>query len=68
MKEHPRRSIVKTVSWRIIASLTTAVIVFILSHKIALSLEAGSIEGLLKLLFYYLHERAWDKVLWGRNI
>ncbi len=65
MKEHHKRSIVKTITWRIIASLTTAGIILLFTHQWALSLSIGGIDGFLKLVFYYFHERAWINIKWG---
>ena len=67
MKENPVRSIIKTFSWRITATLVTVVISYILTknHKIALSI--GVAEVITKLIIYYLHERIWSKIDFGTN-
>lgn len=57
----------KTVSWRIVATLTTGVIVYILSGEILLSLGVIGVEVVAKILFYYLHERVWNMVHWGKK-
>jgi len=67
MNEQHKRSIAKAISWRIIASLTTTIIVFMLTKELALSLGAGMIDMAIKLVFYYFHERAWDGIKWGRT-
>jgi len=59
------RSMAKALSWRVIATLTTMVAVFIVSGEWLLALEVGAIEVTAKLLFYYLHERAWEGFSWG---
>jgi len=60
------RSVTKGVTWRIIASLTTMGLVFAFTDDLVLMAEVGVLEVLAKLLFYYLHERAWDAAAWGR--
>ena len=61
------RTVFKSISWRIIATLTTISIVFLFTKKLILSLGVGLVEVTLKILFYYLHERLWNKVAWGKK-
>ncbi len=61
------RTIVKAVSWRVIATLSTMTIVFLFTRKIFLSLGVGLVEVIAKITFYYLHERTWNKISWGKN-
>jgi adenylylsulfate kinase len=67
MKETHQRSIAKTISWRIIATLTTAVLVFSFTGSFEIAVGVGALEVVLKLLFYYLHERTWASVGWGNK-
>ena len=59
-----KRTIVKALLWRFIASGTTVVVVFALSGNIVLGLSAAAIGIPLKLLMYYFYEREWDKIVW----
>ncbi len=61
------RTIAKAVSWRALATLTTMTIVFLFTRRIMLSLGVGLAEIIAKITFYYLHERVWDKISWGRS-
>ena len=61
------RSIVKTVSWRVVATATTTSLVYLFTGRLALALEVGLLEVILKLLFYYLHERTWEHIGWGQH-
>jgi len=68
------RSAAKAITWRIFGSLDTALLSFLVpmlfhvsmksSAKIALSIFA--FESLTKIILFYLHERAWARVTWGR--
>jgi len=60
------RSLAKGVSWRFIATLTTMTLVFLFTRNLSLSLSIGVFDVLLKLFFYYIHERAWNGITWGR--
>jgi len=42
-------------------------IVFLFTRKIILSLGVGFTEIIAKIIFYYLHERIWNKVSWGKD-
>jgi uncharacterized membrane protein len=66
MDEFRRRSILKAVSWRVIATMTTMTIVYIFTRELTLSLEVGLLEVTSKMLFYYLHERFWAAISWGK--
>lgn len=68
-RESPGRTLAKTISWRIVASLTTFIIFYITAgQKVALQIitAAIGIEVVAKMLIYYLHERAWAHIHWGR--
>ncbi|MFW9843108.1 MAG: DUF2061 domain-containing protein [Candidatus Thorarchaeota archaeon] len=62
-----RRALAKTLSWRFVATATTILIAFILTGSLLISLEIGSLEVILKTIFYYLHERCWDRVKYGKD-
>jgi len=66
MIDSHKRSVVKSICWRIVATLTTMSIVFIFTRRIVLALEVGFFEVIAKMTFYYLHERVWDRVKWGK--
>lgn len=67
IKESHTRTIVKSVSWRIVATLTTATIVYIFTRKWDLTLEITFFEVLCKIIFYYFHERIWNRIHWGQE-
>ncbi len=66
MREFHRRSLVKAVSWRVLATLSTMVIVYAFTGEPLLSLGVGGAEVVVKLLLYYGHERLWNWIPWGR--
>jgi len=55
------RHIAKTITWRIIASLTTFILAYVFTQDITKSLWLMGTEMVLKLLLYYYHERVWFK-------
>jgi len=61
-KESHIRSILKGLSWRLIATGTLIIIAYLTTGDINLALEIGAIEFVIKFLLYYFHERAWQTV------
>lgn len=61
------RSILKSMTWRAMATLTTMVLVFIFTQRIEIALTVGGLEAAAKMVIYYSHERAWNAVTWGRT-
>jgi len=61
------RSIAKAVSYRILGSSVTALIFFVLTGKGKLSLGAGALDVILKIAAYFVHERIWDRIQFGRS-
>ena len=61
-RESHLRSILKGVTWRILATLTTMIIAYYITGEIDSALKIGTAEFVLKLFVYYAHERAWQLV------
>ena len=66
-KESNSRSILKTISWRTLATITTVILVIIFTGKWQIALAIGGIEVVIKIFLYYLHERAWNHVEYGKK-
>jgi len=66
-KETNIRSVVKGISWRIVATTTTIIIVYVFFGRLDLAIAAGLIETVLKVGLYWAHERVWFKIRWGRK-
>ncbi len=59
------RSVLKALSWRVLATLTTIAIAYFIVGDVKVALKIGAVEVVAKMLIYYLHERAWAKVPLG---
>ena len=66
-QESKRSSILKTLSWRFWATLTTAILVYVFTGKFALAAAIGGIEVVIKMTLYFIHERAWNNVHYGKR-
>ena len=65
--ELKKRTLVKTMTWRVTASLTTFLIAWILTGDLLLGVSIGSIEAIAKIFLYYYHERIWNNINWAKN-
>ena len=54
-----KRHILKTISWRIIGTIDTMVISWIITGSWKWGLAIGGVEVVTKMILYFLHERAW---------
>jgi len=66
MRETHKRSLIKAIVWRVLATTTTILIVFFFTGKLALSLGIGFVEIISKMILYYFHERTWNNIKWGK--
>ena len=64
--ESKARSIAKAVSYRVLGSLSTALIFFTMTGDAKLSAGAGLADSVVKLGLYFLHERMWNHIGYGR--
>ena len=62
-----KRTLVKTMSWRVTASLTTFLIAWILTGDLLIGVSIGSIEAIVKIFLNYYHERIWNNINWAKN-
>jgi len=62
------RTITKTVAWRIIATLITFLVVYFFEGEISKSIGISGVVAVFLIIGYYLNERVWNQVEWGRKI
>lgn len=66
MREKPYRSIVKAISWRAVGTIDTILIAWLVVGKLEFAVTIGGVELFTKMALYYLHERTWNKIRFGR--
>jgi len=66
-RETHARSIAKAFSWRIMGTLATTALVFVFTKRLALSLAVGGLEFVSKIGLFWLHERLWDRLRFGKQ-
>lgn len=67
LTEKPVRSITKSFSWRLIGTIDTILISWIVTGEAKVALSIGSIELLTKMILYFFHERIWNTIKWGKK-
>lgn len=59
------RSLMKTVSWRLTATVITTGVTYLLTGRADLALTVGVADTVSKFVIYYIHERVWTRVRYG---
>ncbi len=66
MTESHARSFAKAVSYRLLGSAATALVVYFFSGNMPLSASVGGLDMVVKIALYFLHERIWNYIPFGR--
>ncbi|MEJ2456425.1 MAG: DUF2061 domain-containing protein [Candidatus Thiodiazotropha sp.] len=66
MSDRPLRSLVKAVSWRVTGSIDTMLLSWFFTGDLRVAAAIGLTEVVTKMVLYYLHERAWNRIPLGR--
>ena len=66
MKDKYYRSIIKALSWRVTGTADTVVVSYFVTGKIGLAVSIGFVELFTKVALYYVHERVWNRISFGR--
>lgn len=65
--EQKIRSVVKSVSWRLVATLNGFLVAFVLLNDFKQSMKISVIANISGMLLYYFHERIWNNINWKRK-
>jgi len=65
MKETKKRSIAKSLVWRLICVVVSIVTSFLLTARWDIAVSIGGIYNIITMILYYFHERIWNLVKWG---
>jgi len=62
LADRPIKSILKSISWRVVGTIDTMIISYFITGKVTVALSIGSVEILSKTVLYYFHERLWAHI------
>lgn len=65
MRETRKRSVAKSIMWRVICIVVSIVVSFLLTNKWDVAVAIGGIYNVITMILYYFHERLWNLVKWG---
>ncbi len=66
METH-KRSIVKALTWRAMGAVFTTTLVWVFTGRLGMAATLGIVDTVLKLGAYYVHERLWNRISFGRD-
>jgi uncharacterized membrane protein len=67
MTDTPVRSLVKTLTWRIVGSSSTFAIAYLVTGSVGASSGIAIIQMCVNTVLYWLHEKTWNNVKWGKQ-
>ena len=67
MTDTRKRSLVKSITWRIICIVVSVVTAYLLTGRFDLSVAIGTIYNAITMVLYYFHERFWNIFEWGKQ-
>ncbi len=65
--ETKRRSLVKSLSWRVFATMITMGVALVVTGKLDFAIEIGLLDTTIKFATYFAHERMWVRIPYGRS-
>ena len=66
MTDTTTRTLIKTITWRLIATVASLIIAFLISNDWKVAGSIASIQVIIHTVLYYLHERLWINIRWGK--
>ena len=63
-----KRSLVKTLTWRIVATTDTFIISWLITGQLSFASIIAGVEVITKMFLYYFHERVWANIKWAKQI
>lgn len=62
------RSVLKTALYRVLMFLVTFAVAFILTDNVTASVGISIGANFIKTITYFLYERVWSRIGWGRDL
>ncbi len=67
MNDSPIRSLAKAISWRVTGTIDTFLISWIITGQVLLASGIALTEIMTKVVLFWIHERVWNKIKWGKS-
>jgi uncharacterized membrane protein len=66
MGETRKRSVAKSIVWRVICIIVSILTSFALTARWDIAVAIGSVYNIITMILYYFHERIWNSIKWGK--
>ena len=66
--EKHSRTIIKSITWRIIAFISSIIVLYILTNNLKTAINHSLLIHLVKTVLYYIHERTWNLTNFGLEL
>ena len=63
MKVTVKRHLAKTITWRILGTIDTMLLGWLVTGNLKIGLTIGGFEVITKMVLYFFHERVWYKYI-----
>jgi len=65
MNETKKRSVIKSITWRIICIIVSVLTAYVLTNKLDIAAAIGTVYNVITMILYYFHERVWNRIKWA---
>lgn len=65
--EHIKRSVAKSITFRIVVLIADFILVVAITHRYDVAIAVILFTNLASTILYYVHERVWNKISWGKE-
>lgn len=65
--EHSKRSIVKTITYRLLIVFSTFIVTYLITGKVELTIGITIAANGINTVLYFVHERIWNRIHWGKT-
>lgn len=66
--DNSKRSLAKSATFRVLVVISDIVVIFLVTHRLETTIALTVFTNLASTALYFLHERAWNRFGWGRNL
>lgn len=67
MNSTKQRSLAKSLTWRFVAVVSTFVIAYVMTQDVSFATSITVVSNIVNFVLYYIHERFWLQIKWGRS-
>jgi len=61
-----QRSLVKGIFWEFFSFIITTAIAYLYYGNLYLSIKFSLVLAAIKIVFFFIHERVWKNIKWGK--